>query len=86
MARNWASCSASCLQEGTRADGATERQAGHFDAKRAAEKELAAAEAECKRQKAQKGTPTPEAQQRLEAAEEKLEHLMEDGLNDFDDG
>ena len=82
----WASSPASCLQEGTRADGANERQAGHFDARRAAEKELAAAEAECKRQTAEKGTSTPEAQQRLKAAEEVLEQLMEDGLNEFDDG
>ena len=67
----------------TRADGATEEQVQKFEAKQAAERELRVAEAEVARQKAQKRPPNRDALKRLEAAEEALEDLMQENLDDF---
>ena len=67
----------------TRADGATEEQVQKFEAKQAAERELRGAEAEVARQKAQKRAPNKDALKRLEAAEEALEELMQENLDDF---
>lgn len=74
---------ATCLQMNTRADGATEDQVQMFEAKQAAERELKIAEAEVARQKAQKRAPNRDALKRLEAAEEALEELMQENLDDF---
>ena len=67
----------------TRADGATEDQVQMFEAKQAAERELKIAEAEVARQKAQTRAPSKDALKRLEAAEEALEELMQENLDDF---
>lgn len=67
----------------TRADGATEEQVQKFEAKQAAERELRFAEAEVARQKAQKRAPSTDALKRLQFAEEALEELMQENLDDF---
>ena len=71
------------LQEGTRADGATEEQVKMFEARRSAEAELRAAEAECARQRSQSGAPSPQALARLDAAEQALDAALGDDLDNF---
>ena len=72
-----------CLQETTRADGAWGPRVERFEAKHAAEKELSAAEAEVAKQKGRKGGPSKSALARLEAAETRMEEIMQEGLETF---
>ena len=71
------------LQEGTRADGATEEQVRRFEARQSAEAELRAAEAECARQRSQSGAPSPQALARQDAAEQALDAVLGDDLDGF---
>ncbi len=71
------------LQETTRADGAWGEHVERFEAKHSAEKELSAAEAEVARQKQQRGNPSQEARTRLKAAEDRMEEIMQEGLEGY---
>ena len=67
----------------TRADGAWVKDAEALEARHCAERELKAAEAEVARQKAQKGGPSKKALACLEEAEDRLEEIMQEGLDAF---
>lgn len=74
---------ANYLQEGMRADGATEEQIKHFEVRQTAERELRAAEAECSRQRMQGGVLSQEALARLEEAEQALDVVLNEDLEGF---
>ena len=71
------------LQEGTRADGATEEQVRRFEARQATAAELRAAEAECARQRLQNGALSQQALARQDAAEQALDAALGEDLDGY---